>query len=510
MEMEEQECAMSKLGHRLSSREALPSSSQRSQRMERVLRPRAADRVPDLSFQPEPSLRLVAAVKARDPLGSAEVARERKAQDEVGKARRAEAAVASGGTRSSRQCPGNNTRSSRSRSPRKAKGPSSRSGQAERAEPKAAGLLRRQPSLRLGKTVKQPKPRSDATTSESEFEKAIEMAEKGEGLKGRLSRRTLRRVRRYHEWRSELTAATFLEHAAVGEATARSYAVALSRLEEEGAQGRPLLDVADRDLDDLVTRHMNDLFLAGEKSHLGARLLAAVQHVTQKGRLLIRAARAAQGWRRVDPPRARDPVPMAAWAIVMTKLAEIDVRKAQMVALMIAAYLRVSEALRIEGVDVTPPSRELGRDLWSVVVAPRDRGVPTKSREFDDSITLSRETFEWMPSLLERLKRKEPRGRWFPWSYAEFRKDFLTAVKAASLPMEVTIHQARHTGPSLHRLLGTFDLATVQKRGRWRSVKSVQRYEKAAVMLRQESLLKADVLKCGLRCESSLGALLTS
>ena len=159
---------------------------------------------------------------------------------------------------------------------------------------------------------------------------------------------------------------------------------------------------------------------------------------------------------------------------------------------------------------MTPPSQELGRDLWSVVVAPRDREVATKSREFDDSITLSRETFEWMPRLLELLKRREPRGRWFPWTYTEFRKDFLMATKAANLPMDVTIHQARHTGPSLHRLLETFDLATVQKRGRWRSVKSVQRYEKAAVMLRQESLLKADVLKCGLRCESSLGALLTS
>ena len=56
-------------------------------------------------------------------------------------------------------------------------------------------------------------------------------------------------------------------------------------------------------------------------------------------------------------------------------------------------------------------------------------------------------------------------------------------------------HSVRHARPSEDALHKRADLAAIQKRGRWRSPKSVVRYLKGAKLLRQLSFVSEQLLK---------------
>ena len=50
----------------------------------------------------------------------------------------------------------------------------------------------------------------------------------------------------------------------------------------------------------------------------------------------------------------------------------------------------------------------------------------------------------------------------------------------AILGVELTLYQARHSGPSIDRARKERDMAEVKKQGGWKAWKSLQRYEKSA------------------------------
>ena len=87
----------------------------------------------------------------------------------------------------------------------------------------------------------------------------------------------------------------------------------------------------------------------------------------------------------------------------------------------------------------------------------------------------------------------------------ELRKHFLTAAHRAGIGfLGAVLYMGRHSGASLDRLEERLSLIEVQKRGRWRSEGSVQRYEKRALVQEVFSRMTEKARSASLRCEARL------
>ena len=69
---------------------------------------------------------------------------------------------------------------------------------------------------------------------------------------------------------------------------------------------------------------------------------------------------------------------------------------------------------------------------------------------------------------------------------------------------DIVPYQTRHSGPSIDRSRGDRTAEEVRKRGRWKSHRSVQRYEKAAKLAKTWSLLPAAIRAVLVRCEADI------
>lgn len=91
-----------------------------------------------------------------------------------------------------------------------------------------------------------------------------------------------------------------------------------------------------------------------------------------------------------------------------------------------------------------------------------------------------------MCRLLLALKLRGREPLFGTLTYVEYRMALQTAPDELGLrELEPTPHSPRHSGPSNDILHGRMQLMDAQKRGRWVSASSVQRYEKHARVLRQ-------------------------
>ena len=91
-------------------------------------------------------------------------------------------------------------------------------------------------------------------------------------------------------------------------------------------------------------------------------------------------------------------------------------------------------------------------------------GRPNRSKtvEFDDSVAIDSKYMKpWAPALCAQLKKGKPEQPLWDFDYTHFSN------------MSLTPYQLRHSGPSIGRAADTRSLLEVQKRGRWKSFKSV-------------------------------------
>ena len=76
---------------------------------------------------------------------------------------------------------------------------------------------------------------------------------------------------------------------------------------------------------------------------------------------------------------------------------------------------------------------------------------------------------------------------------------------AKRLQIDVTPYNMRHSGPSIDRSQNLRPLLEVQKRGRWKSHKSVARYEKSARLAANFNQLPTKTQRHCLHVETLLG-----
>ena len=247
--------------------------------------------------------------------------------------------------------------------------------------------------------------------------------------------------------------------------------------------GRSLEHLHGRELDTTLADYLQDLFAAGKPCATGTRLLCAVLWARPQirgplKRAFPEAAAALAGWRKLQPPKSRPPLPRAVVAALACRLAEKG--KADMglcVLVMFETYARPSEAMSLTARSIVMPLREAeGLSRCHM----EELGRPGKTNEFDASVPLDLPRQKWPAQLLERwteLRRGEP-ALW-AFSQAELAKEFRIAATDINVQtLAPCLYQLRHGGASHDRLVGARSLLEVQQRGNWRSAASVRRYDK--------------------------------
>lgn len=214
---------------------------------------------------------------------------------------------------------------------------------------------------------------------------------------------------------------------------------------------------------------------------------------------LPRTWRAIRGYRKAYP--------LALWCAMAVELKKRGrLRMSVFLMLSVSTYARPSELLRARLFSmVRPHSGVTGH--WSMLLSPEEQGTQTKTGEFDASLILDSPYLQsWGDRLFEELKKGHPEERLWEFDYGEYNRSFREAAKR--LGVVVTPYQTRHSGPSIDRSRNYRSQHEVQRRGQWRSRKSVNRYEKSARLAATWEQLPAALRSHCQQCEADLGAFL--
>ncbi len=186
---------------------------------------------------------------------------------------------------------------------------------------------------------------------------------------------------------------TYLQRMRPKPVTRRSYDVIVQRLLRWA--GLPTLSKLSIDeLDQLLARHLDFLYLEGELGESGSRLLAAVHHCRPdvpraKFGSLPRARAALAGFRRRDTSSSMDPLPKpVVFAMAGLAILQGDVEFAASIALAWDAMLRLpSDLLAMSPESLVGPGRA-NKPQWALLLYPQALGLLSKTRGTDEGVVL--------------------------------------------------------------------------------------------------------------------------
>ncbi|CAK0861934.1 unnamed protein product [Prorocentrum cordatum] len=235
-------------------------------------------------------------------------------------------------------------------------------------------------------------------------------------------------------------------------------------------------------LDVKLVEYMNKLFLEGVKSWRGEKLIAAMMffhpdYGKSGGLYMPRALRTLKGWKRLSPSRSRKPLVFAIWAGIAVELARLGAPLAGvMVLIMVECYLRPGEMLGLTSNSFLPPCSH-AVDNWVLLLFPESGTARSKTGSSDDSIPIDSGRMAWMHHIYRALRDRGSSQPLLGLTYPQFLALFRRA--AHNIGVDAVPYQGRHSGASLDRASNRRTQEEVQKRGRWATLTSVKRYEKA-------------------------------
>ena len=330
---------------------------------------------------------------------------------------------------------------------------------------------------------------SDGTTSEDDVAEEVKKRSRTLQDGRRLSRRRRHGVMLSDSSNPKITLqrASFLEKQAVSQKTAKRYLAVIMAFIAWADKFNLKLSVDD-EVDGGMATYLNHLFQMGHDVHAAEFAVAALMHVDpgfarRGGRHMPRTMRALKGYRRLAPRRSRVPHPLATWMALAADLADRGFTDmAVFTLIMVQGYLRPMETLRLTPSSFVPPVCGSGR-FWSLLLHPQALGISSKVGEYDESLLMDAPWATWMNHVFEILSRPGPAGPdacvW-NFSYPQFSRQL--SLSCQRLGISLVPYQARHSGASHDRLERLRSSEELQKRGRWASIKSVMRYEKAALI----------------------------
>ena len=115
----------------------------------------------------------------------------------------------------------------------------------------------------------------------------------------------------------------------------------------------------------------------------------------------------------------------------------------------------------------------------SLLLDVEEAGKPSKTGLCDSSVLLDSSYLQpWGPILFKELAKNPKDSCLWDFTYGELSSSINAVTR--TLGLDITLYQARHSGPSIDRAKDIRSQLEVQRRGQWMSHKSVIRYERAA------------------------------
>jgi len=265
-------------------------------------------------------------------------------------------------------------------------------------------------------------------------------------------------------------------------------------------------EIPSRQVETQLLDYMQSMLLRGVHASRGMKLLAAILLVRPemgKGASpgLARAWRSLKGWQKVTPSRSRMPAPFPTWCGVIDGLVDAKRTDMAMFTLMsVDTYARPGQMMALTPDMIFPPSE--ASQFWTICLNPEVLGIPSKTGEFDVTVALDAPHYEHLVPVLRAL-RALPLGRpvW-RFTYPEYNSKFHTACTRVGI--RLVPYQARHSGASIDATLKRRPLAEIQRRGSWKTTKSVHRYEKGGRLSQVWHAYTPEQRATFLRCEENL------
>ena len=235
-------------------------------------------------------------------------------------------------------------------------------------------------------------------------------------------------------------------------------------------------------LDTALANYLDDIcfikrlgFAYGSKTYSGLMNLAP----ELKGRC-PRAARALMSWQRLANSSEGGPIPSAALGLLVRHFID-EGRFVELYAALLAedGFLRESDWESVAGCDVLCHEVPGGVPRVALRLGSGARGLSTKTGP-DHGVLIEGEFVRWWTWFL--AEQTDAKAKLVPIDQIAFRRAWQRAWAALGLDMGPP-HSLRHSGPARAVLEGTMDLESIRRRGRWQSLKSVQRYTKTQLLL---------------------------
>ena len=231
-------------------------------------------------------------------------------------------------------------------------------------------------------------------------------------------------------------------------------------------------------------------FFDGEELAMGRDAVASVMYFMAQWRRpqslsLPLSTKALKGWEKLIPPC---PLEVTFWAAQMAWQAGLfEVSLALLVIFMFT--LRPSEVTKIRRKDLVPPGNSC--KWWTLILHPMELGEASKTLEYDETILMPTARFNWVLQVVYQLfilpfvkssKEFSMEELLFPTLLTSAMNDFLKGLQASlgACFGKFHLYRLRHGGASSAIALGYLSREEVMRMGRWRTVKSLQRYEKAS------------------------------
>ena len=167
-------------------------------------------------------------------------------------------------------------------------------------------------------------------------------------------------------------------------------------------------------------------------------------------------------------------------------IADECVEGAAALLLQLDTYARPSEVVQLTRRDIIKPTTKHCK-YWGVIFGNSEIDAFTKTGTQDDTVLLDSHDREFAQTVLAWLirSRPSPDDELFPdLDLSSYEALFRNARQKLHLQQfGLTPHAVQHSGPSADFLSRSRSAAEIQSRGRWKTAKSIQRYQKPGQML---------------------------
>ena len=200
--------------------------------------------------------------------------------------------------------------------------------------------------------------------------------------------------------------------------------------------------------------------------------------------LLPHSRAALKGWASRYPQSSRTGADPDLWFLIAKHLCDIDTRLAAVLLIQLDTYARPSEILGLRKHDVVKP---VGRNkLWGIIFGNSVHHEQTKTGTQDDTVFLD-SLHDFAPAVAKLVYNscRQHSGFLFPGcTLGHYESSMRQVVKHLGLAkFALTPHAVRHSGPSQDFLNKSRTADEIQARGRWKSLRSIQRYRKPGQMV---------------------------